>query len=206
MNSSPELRARALIHHMWDELEKIANEGMPAETAEAMQAPQEEAPVQEVFGAQVLPIDKRKAHGTPILPPPPGYVYDAELQQFAPDPQTAGWITEAQAAVAESNQAHYAKGQQDAVQQSAQQQVDQQVEQQMQQAQMQQQDTAQQEQAQNMELQRQQLDLQKKQVKQAVNPASGAGASTKPQAPRKPAADAAKKGPDGKAVTINLGR
>lgn len=204
-----ELDARFFVQMVWSELEKIGNavdeSGDNQDVGMAEDVPEEMVPVQELFGAQIQPLDKRRAMGTPVLPPPPGYVYVPELQVFAPDPETAGWMTEAQAAIAQNNAQYYQQGQQDATAGAAQQQLDQVAQQQQQMMAQQQMDHQQSEMAQNYELQRQGLANQRQAQRQAVNPSRPSTA--RPQADRGAGPQQKPTGRRGeRGIVIKLGR
>lgn len=134
-----DLRGRRLAHFMWDELEKIGKQLMSPSPEEQQQAArsgaqaEEESPVQQALGNQIEKTEKNKARGFPILPAPPGYVFNPELQAFMPDMAQQGWMTEQQAAQAQNNQGYYQQGQQAQATQGAQAEADTQAAQRMQQ-------------------------------------------------------------------------
>lgn len=128
-----ETRGRLLAQAMWTELEKIANDvtGQEAGT-------EEPTPASGVVGAKIETKSEKEAKGTPILQPPPGYVFAPDLQAFVPDMNQPGWMPEQQAMQAQNNKGYYDAGAQDTVTQQAQQNLDGQVQQQADAAQQQQ--------------------------------------------------------------------
>ena len=111
---NPELRGRLLAHSFWSEMESITKIA-------------EESRVQEIFGQSIQQINERRAVGVPVVEPPPGYIYRPELQQFVPDRDGGGWITDEQARVAQHTADAYEAGQQELGQQMAQQELDQHI-------------------------------------------------------------------------------
>ena len=144
-----DLKGRRLAHYMWGELEKIAagagtdqqeaGQGAPAGELEGnvqqgAEGAEEASPAHGIVAARIEQLDDKKARGTPVIQPPPGFVYEPELQSFVPNEEDPGWMQIAEAQEAAKNQAIYAKGQEDMQVSQAQQQMDTQVEQETQQA------------------------------------------------------------------------
>lgn len=147
--SAQDIRGRTLAQYMWDELEKISEEeqkGGEQESAKMEQGEagdgereKEESPIQGLAGTQVLQEGASKGRGIPVLDPPPGYIFNPELQSFIPDENMAGWMSKDEASQASILQNVYQQGKQDTQGQVAQQEVDRGVEQQTAQIQQEQQ-------------------------------------------------------------------
>lgn len=137
-----DLTGRRLAHYMWDELEKIAQAigagGTPQATGDAAPAgelsgavqrgaegEEEASPAHGVVAARVEQLDDKKARGTPVIQPPPGFVYAPELQAFVPSPESPGWMAAEEAAEAAMARSFYEQGQQDAAIGQAQAELDQ---------------------------------------------------------------------------------
>jgi hypothetical protein len=93
-------------------------------------------PAVKVIGASIEKIDDMKAHGIPLVEPPPGFVYNPELRAFVPNENDPSWLTEPEAAMAAYTQAAYQKGNEDANTQGAQQEYENSANAQMQEQQM----------------------------------------------------------------------
>lgn len=88
---------------------------------------EEASPAHGVVAARVEQLSDTQARGTPVIQPPPGFVFAPELQAFVPDESNPAWMQAEEAAEAAKAKAFYDKGQQDVVQQQAQAELDQRV-------------------------------------------------------------------------------
>jgi hypothetical protein len=144
-NSAQDIRGRVMAQYMWDELEKIAVEenteqqSSQMEQGEGEEREKEESPIQGLAGTQILQEGAKRGRGIPVLDPPPGYMFNPELQSFVPDENMAGWMSQGDAENASALQGAYQQGQQDTKGQVAQEEVDRGVAQQSQQMQVEQQ-------------------------------------------------------------------
>ena len=82
------------------------------------------SPVAKIIGSSIEKLDDERAHGVPIVEPPPGFVYAPDLQAFIPNEDDPGWMTNPEAMAAEEKASAYQQGQMDTQQQSAQQEAD----------------------------------------------------------------------------------
>jgi hypothetical protein len=104
----------------------------------SLETDEDSSPVAGVVGTDIVQQDQHNARGIPVLQPPPGYVFDPDLQSYAPDQNMPGWMTQDGAQAADSHRNAYMKGKQDAVAEKAQHEINSGVEQAVQESQMQQ--------------------------------------------------------------------
>lgn len=185
-----------------DEMDKIARGQGPAGSVQ--EASPDQAPAHQILSPDIKQLDPRTAHSTPILQPPPGYVYAPELGAFIPNPQDPGWIAQAQAIEALRNRAWFAQGQQQQVQQSAQAQLDQAASQNIEEAQAQEQQQQQQQQVAQAADAQAQISAAKAEGKQV---ADAVGAPPNLGQPEYVGAKQTRQGPRGaKGVVIKVGK
>jgi hypothetical protein len=191
-----------------DEMDKIAGAQAPAGDVQAP-AP-EQAPAHQIVSPDIKQLDPRTAHSTPILEPPPGYVYAPELGSFIPNPQDPGWIAQGQAIEALRNKAWFDQGQQQQVQQAAQGQLDQAASQNLEAAAQEQQQAQQQQQVEQAANTEATLEAAKQEGKQM---ADAAGAPPNQGQPEYVGAQQAAQGPrrkpkpkEDKGVVIRVGK
>lgn len=132
--TSQDARGRFVVHAMWTELEKIAMSavGVPGShgaleggiAAGPSSSAEEASPAYGIVASRVEQLDPKRAHGIPILRPPPGYVYSPELTAFVPDQASPGWMSEQEAMEAARNRSWYEQGQSDLASAEAQQEMD----------------------------------------------------------------------------------
>lgn len=214
-------RGRLVAHAFFSELEKIAAEmgegpeagmlqgGVQNEPGMGQEILRNEAsPAHGVIASRIQQLDPRRAVVVPVMEPPPGYVYSAELASFVPNEQDPGWMAQQEAIEAARNKGWYEQGQQDVVQGQAQQQLDETANAQVEQAAMEDQQAQQQV---AMQQQAQQVAMMAGAKHQAKNqadlsqgiiprPESGSKSSVK-----RPSSGVGSKGP-AKPMTINIGR
>tara|TARA_R110002126_G_scaffold70402_4_gene177195 strand:- start:1909 stop:2496 length:588 start_codon:yes stop_codon:yes gene_type:complete len=133
---------------MWSELEKIA-QGGGTPTAGGATAPAgelegtvqtgamgtaEASPSHGIVAARVEQLGDKKARGTPIIQPPPGFVFAPELQAFKPEEGNPAWMTAEQAGEAAQAKSFFEQGAQASQQLQAQREMDTRVQQEAQQA------------------------------------------------------------------------
>ena len=113
-----DLRGRFLAQVFWTELEKIANVMSPQlmpmqqeskdENIEIDTFEEEDkvSPVMGVIGTKIEKKEK-KTRAIPIHKPPPGYVFNPELQKFVPNLEMPGWMSATQGALAAAKKDGY---------------------------------------------------------------------------------------------------
>ena len=90
-----------------------------SKTAEVIEG-EDGNPVVKVLGASIDKLDEMKAHGVPIVEPPPGFTYNPELRAFAPDESDPGWMTEPETAAAQQSAQSFEAGKEEATTEGAQ--------------------------------------------------------------------------------------
>jgi hypothetical protein len=220
-----DLTGRRLAHFMWDELEKIAQAGMGGASApeaggqqaaagelegaiqREAEGEEEASPAHGVVAARVEQLDDKKARGTPVIQPPPGFVYAPELQAFVPDQSNPGWMQAEEAAEAAKAKSFYDQGQSDLQNQQAQAELDQRAEAETQQAVAEQQMAAQQQMQQQIQ-QQATADATTKAVakEQAKSVASNLKTPDSVTGKKSEGSKSSGDKPKGKGVTINVGK